>query len=109
MSTYETRFEAMLAAREAGEPDSAIAARFGITRQRVHRILGARPAKQVVEAAAPLPPLGPLVKAWRHQRGFTQVQAGEHLGLNVFTISKIETGRPSKFDVEIRNIVNSFE
>lgn len=108
MSTFDSRYDAMQAARAAGEPDSVIAERHGITRQRVHRILGARPAKPETPAQA-APPLGPLVRAWRQRHGITQAQAAARFGVNVFTVSKIETGRPAKNDAKIRNIVNSIE
>jgi DNA-binding XRE family transcriptional regulator len=43
----------------------------------------------------PDPALGPVLKAFREQRGFTQEALGPMAGITTGTLSKIETGQTS--------------
>lgn len=96
--TIDERNSAMQSMR-AYAPDSAIAEAFGLTRQRVHALLGPRARRPA--AAIPLPPeeadaadrLPAELRQWRARRGLSQAQAAEALGIEHGTLNRWETGR----------------
>ena len=86
---------AMRAMRALGRPDSAIGRRYGLTRQRVHQILGKR--EPVPRRPAPLARPAPTraefaaaMLAFRHRRGLSQAQAARLLRVTVTSISAWE-------------------
>lgn len=82
--------------RAAGKPDSEIGAHFGITRQRVHQLLGPRPARP----AKVKPPretvatadFSAALRGWRTSRGLSQSQAARLLCVTTHTVASWEQG-----------------
>jgi DNA-binding XRE family transcriptional regulator len=89
--------QAMRAMRTVGKPDSAIARRYGVSRQRVHQLLGARPPAPPRAAPAKAPPAPSRAKfaaallAWRKRRGLTQVAAARLLRVTPHSVASWET------------------
>ena len=84
------------AMRASGASDKAIAVQYGISRQRLHKILGPRPkaAQTAQDSAAPdLPDFATELRAWRRLHGLSQSQAARLLRINPMSISAWETGR----------------
>ena len=84
--------------RAEGIADSAIAARLGLSRQRVHQLLGARPprkppARQVEPAGPTRADFARTLREWRAGRGITQAEAARLLLVNKQVLSNWETGR----------------
>ena len=95
--TTTDRLDAMRALRAESVPDAIIGSAFGISRQRVHMLLGAR----APETRPKIPPtdagaadrLPSALRAWRERRGLTQKEAAKLLTLqSVMTYSAWETG-----------------
>ena len=89
------RLAAMRAMRALDKPDSAIGRRYGLTRQRVHQILGKRPPtpRRAPPAAPPAPTreeFAAALLAWRRRRGLSQAQAARLLHVTVTSISAWE-------------------
>lgn len=86
----------MRSMRTAGFADSEIAAKRGISRQRVHRILGKRERKRK-PAAAPQQTsraeFATAIRAWREARGLSQSQAAKTLRVNKHTLCSWEVQR----------------
>ena len=86
---------AMQSARTEGLPDSAIGRRYGLTRQRVHQILGKRPpAPRKAQPAAPPAPtreeFAAALLGWRRRRGLSQAQAAQILRVGAHSIASWE-------------------
>jgi hypothetical protein len=86
---------AMRAMRALDKPDSAIGRRYGLTRQRVHQILGKRPAtpRRAPPAAPPAPTRAEFAAAllsWRHRRGLSQAQAARILRVGAHSVASWE-------------------
>ena len=95
MITAPPNVENMHAMRRAGDADSAIAAAHGVTRQRVHQLLGPRPPRRR-QPRLPLPPpvdFGRALREWRARRGLSQSQAARLLRVTAHSVSCWETGR----------------
>ena len=86
------QIQAMRAMRTVGKPDSAIARRYGVSRQRVHQLLGASPPAPP-RAAAKAPPaptraeFAAALLAWRRRRGLTQVAAARLLRVTPHSVA----------------------
>ena len=78
-----------------GWSDAAIAARLGITRQRVHQLLGPRVKRKPAPLTAPSPVVdfAAALREWRERRGLSQSQAAALLRIGTHTVSCWETGR----------------
>ena len=86
---------AMRSARTEGLPDSAIGRRYGLTRQRVHQILGKRPPapRRAPPAAPPAPTreeFAAALLAWRRRRGLSQAQAARLLRVGAHSVASWE-------------------
>lgn len=88
-------------AMRAAMSDADIAAHHGITRQRVHALLGPRkptdhkrPRAASIGQAVKIEPaaFAAELRAWRLARGWTQRQAAEALRVSAHSISMWETG-----------------
>jgi transcriptional regulator with XRE-family HTH domain len=82
--------------RLKGRSDSDIAAQLGITRQRVHQLLGKRPAKPPKvkpprETVAPSD-FSAALRGWRTSRGLSQSQAARLLCVTTHTVASWEQG-----------------
>jgi hypothetical protein len=91
------REETMRVLREGEVPDALIAAAFGVSRQRLHKLLGPHPAVPKPAKIRPdtdgLPGDFPgWLLAWRHAHGLTQTEAGALVGVSWNTWARWERG-----------------
>ena len=89
---------AMKAMRTRGMADATIAKRHGITRQRVHQLLGPRPRTvRAPPKPAPAPPtrkaFAAALLAWRRRHGLSQAGAARLLGVTTHSVSSWEQQR----------------
>lgn len=98
--TTDERENVMRVMRAYDVPDQVIAESFGLTRQRVHRILGTRQADAHASTGKPARSkdlntrLARELPAWRRRRGMSQSQAAEFLGIPYWQrVSAWESGK----------------
>ena len=82
--TAVTRDQAMTVLRENGVPDDIIGQALGLSRQRIHKRLGPRPAfRRAIDAPLPeakLDDLPAYLKDWRDRNGLSIAQAANLTG-----------------------------
>lgn len=92
-----TRIERGHAMRRDGLTDLEIAERLGVTRQRVHALLGPRPAEPArrIDPPAVVAPgqLAARLRGWRARHGMTQAEAAAALRVPLKTFHNWEYGR----------------
>lgn len=93
------RDTSMRVLREGDVPDSLIGAAFGLTRQRVHNILGPPdrdrrrtvPVRPPVDTGEDLPDdLPAFLRGWRARQGLSQAAAARELGVAMMTYAHWE-------------------
>jgi DNA-binding XRE family transcriptional regulator len=86
------REESMKRLRAAGVPDATIGTAFGLTHQRVGKILGPHEREPVYinEESIDVPA---YLKAWRKRNGVTQAELGRLIGIHPQTLAPWEQGR----------------
>ncbi len=82
--------------RLKGRSDSEIGAQLGITRQRVHQLLGKRPARspkvKPPRETAATADFAAALRGWRTSRGLSQAQAARLLCVTTHTVASWEQG-----------------
>ncbi len=92
MTETKTRETYMRQLREFDVPDDLIGELFGMSRQRVHQILGAKPPDPPLPASAKAP-LSAAVAAFRRRHKLSLAATAKVLGVSLMTVHNWEKGK----------------